>query len=190
MGALPYIFPNAFNIDPRTGRLRSSTPWTCRGGTARPPTWCRRSRGASRITNAPPNIAWPQFIQTRNTDTFYASLHQGQRAPHVEDRVQFHRERADGWPVEHAGTYSFQNDSLNPLDSQFGFSNAALGVFSSIVQSSRWAEGANKSRPSRRTSRTTGGSDRGWTLDFGLRFSNTGPSSMSASRVRTSCPRH
>jgi hypothetical protein len=40
------------------------------------------------------------------------------------------------------GTINFGNDSLNPLDTGFGFANAALGIFSSYSQLSRWGEGA------------------------------------------------
>ena len=40
------------------------------------------------------------------------------------------------------GAISFANDTNNPLDTSFGFSNAALGVFSSYSQLSRWGEGA------------------------------------------------
>ena len=40
------------------------------------------------------------------------------------------------------GNISFANDANNPLDTTFGFSNAAIGVFSTYTQSSRWAEGA------------------------------------------------
>ena len=40
------------------------------------------------------------------------------------------------------GNISFANDTNNPLDTSFGFANAALGVFSTYSQTSRWAEGA------------------------------------------------
>ena len=70
------------------------------------------------------------------------------------------------------GSYSFANDTLNPLDTGFGFANAAVGVFSTITQSSRWTEGANNSRT------IEGYVQDNWkigprlTLDYGLRFSN------------------
>ena len=70
------------------------------------------------------------------------------------------------------GTYSFANDTLNPLDSQFGFANAALGVFSTITQSSRWAEGANDSRTIEAYLQDNWRIRPNLTLDYGLRFSN------------------
>ena len=36
---------------------------------------------------------------------------------------------------------TFANDTSNPLDSQFGFANAALGIFSSYNQFSKYVEG-------------------------------------------------
>ena len=39
------------------------------------------------------------------------------------------------------GTINFANDTSNPLDSTFGYSNAALGVFTSYTQQSRMHEG-------------------------------------------------
>ena len=45
-------------------------------------------------------------------------------------------------PGNVTGNISFANDANNPLDTTFGFANAAIGVFSTYAQTSRWAEGA------------------------------------------------
>ncbi|PYR54765.1 MAG: hypothetical protein DMF91_26020, partial [Acidobacteria bacterium] len=47
-------------------------------------------------------------------------------------------QQRQGW----AGTLTFANDTSNPLDSQFGFANAALGIFSSYNQFSKYVEGS------------------------------------------------
>ncbi len=39
------------------------------------------------------------------------------------------------------GSMNFANNTNNPLDSQFGFANAALGIFNSYQQLSRFMEG-------------------------------------------------
>jgi hypothetical protein len=44
--------------------------------------------------------------------------------------------------VTYAGVLNFGNDTNNPLDSGFGFANAALGIFSSYQQQSQYVEGA------------------------------------------------
>jgi hypothetical protein len=48
------------------------------------------------------------------------------------------RQQNQGSPF---GTINFQNDTNNPLDAQFGYANAALGIFSSFTQTSRFIEG-------------------------------------------------
>ena len=172
MGALPYIFPNAFNIDPSYWAFEVlnsvDLPWWDGKTAHMVPTFA----WGSRITNAPPNIAWPQFIQTQNTDTFYASLTKVKGRHTLKTGFSFIESVQTDGRSSMQGTYSFQNDSLNPLDSQFGFSNAALGVFSSIVQSSRWAEGANNSRTIEAYIQDNWRLGPRVTLDFGLRFSN------------------
>ena len=40
------------------------------------------------------------------------------------------------------GEMSFANDAANPLDTGFGFANAALGVFTSYQQQSKFVEGS------------------------------------------------
>ncbi len=50
----------------------------------------------------------------------------------------FKAQQRQGW----AGSINFGNDANNPLDSGFGFANAALGVFSSYNQFSRYVEGS------------------------------------------------
>ena len=44
--------------------------------------------------------------------------------------------------VVYVGTLNFGNDTNNPLDTGFGFANAALGVFSTYQQQSQYVEGA------------------------------------------------
>src|SRR6185503_2978953 len=40
------------------------------------------------------------------------------------------------------GSVEFDNDSNNALDTQFGFANAAVGVFNQYTQSSKFVEGS------------------------------------------------
>jgi len=54
----------------------------------------------------------------------------------------FQRSRKDQTnfgPVD--GSYSFSDDSSNPYDSQQGFSNAALGIYDSFTQESKYVDG-------------------------------------------------
>ena len=172
MGGLPYIFPNAFNIDPTYWAyevLNSvDLPWWDGTTAHMVPTFA----WGNRITNAPPNIAWPQFIQTQVTNTANASVtkvkggHTLKAGFSYVDSVQ-----TDG-RSSMQGSYSFANDTLNPLDTGFGFANAAVGVFSTITQSSRWSEGANDSRTMEAYVQDNWKLGSRLTLDYGLRFSN------------------
>ena len=69
------------------------------------------------------------------------------------------------------GRSTSQNDTNNPLDTSFGFANAALGVFARYQQSSRWGEG-----DLHRASTTRAFVQDNWkvserlTLDYGVRF--------------------
>jgi hypothetical protein len=68
------------------------------------------------------------------------------------------------------GSISFANDTNNPLDSSFGFANAALGIFSSYAQLSRWGEGAFTADQPRGVRPGQLEDLRRLTLDYGMRF--------------------
>ncbi len=68
------------------------------------------------------------------------------------------------------GNISFANDTNNPLDTTFGFSNAALGVFSTYSQLSRWGEGAYLAVNHEAFVQDNWRVDSRFTLDYGVRF--------------------
>ena len=74
-------------------------------------------------------------------ERFRRQPHQGLRPPHI--KTGYYRQKAakrqnQGNPF---GTLNFGNDANNPLDSGYGFANAALGIFTSYAQASRFVEG-------------------------------------------------
>ncbi len=172
MGGLPYIFPEAFNIDQSYWAyevLNSvDLPWWDGTTAHMVPTFA----WGNRVTNAPPNISWPSFIQTQATNTANVSLTKVKGSHTMKTGFSFIQSVQTDGRSSMQGSYSFANDTLNPLDTGFGFANAAVGVFSTITQSSRWSEGANNSRT------IEGYVQDNWrigpklTLDFGIRFSN------------------
>ena len=68
------------------------------------------------------------------------------------------------------GTINFANDTNNPLDTPFGFANAALGIFSSYSQLSRWGEGAYTAINHEVFVQDNWKVYRRLTLDYGMRF--------------------
>ena len=73
------------------------------------------------------------------------------------------------------GTLNFGNDGNNPLDSGFGFANAALGVFSSYAQASRFVEGQYFYTNNEAYIQDNWKVTSRLTLDYGLRFVHQQP---------------
>src|SRR5262249_8602625 len=73
------------------------------------------------------------------------------------------------------GAVNFGNDANNPLDSGFGFANAALGVFASDSQASAFLEGNYVYNNVEWYLQDNWQVNRKLTLDYGLRFVHQGP---------------
>jgi hypothetical protein len=72
--------------------------------------------------------------------------------------------------VTYVGVLNFGNDTNNPLDSGFGFSNAALGVFSTYQQQSQYVEGAYVYNNFEWYAQDNWRVSSRLTLDYGVRF--------------------
>jgi len=142
LAGLPMLFPNAGVIDP------SYFAYEALNG-VNPPIWdgTRISMvpgftWGSRIANAPPNVPFPGYLNVNKTNDISISLTKVSGSHTLKagfyNTHSFKAQQRQGW----AGTITFSNDTSNPLDSQFGFANAALGIFSSYNQFSRYVEGS------------------------------------------------
>ncbi len=145
LGNFPYIYPDA-NIVPTDSYAHQVFT------ELEPPIWdgtrlqlvpSFANGWGSRIANAnqPPNVPFPNYINLVRTYDVAINLTKVWGSHTIKTgfyRTQgLKKQQRQGW----AGVISFANDTSNPLDSQFGFSNAALGVFSSYNQLSKYAEG-------------------------------------------------
>lgn len=143
-GSIPYLFPDATILDPNTFSFevmqRSGGPiWDGTRVVAAPSfAW------GSRVTNAPPNYQGPfsNFILDTNVRTVNLSVTKVAGSHTIKSGYYYFRSYQRRGQGNIYGAISFANDTNNPLDTSFGFSNAALGVFSSYSQLSRWGEGA------------------------------------------------
>jgi hypothetical protein len=87
----------------------------------------------SRIGNAP-QTSVPGYLNTNKTWDFSASLtkvagrHTLKGGFYTTHSLK--AQQRQGWQ----GTITFGQDTSNPLDTSYGYSNAALGVFSSYAQ--------------------------------------------------------
>jgi len=72
---------------------------------------------------------------------FLGQPDEGGGPPHVEGRVLLHAQPEGATAAGWQGTITFGQDTSNPLDTSYGYSNAALGVFSQFNQNSKYIEG-------------------------------------------------
>ena len=172
-GAIPYLFPDATILDPNTisyeilNNIRGITVWDGTRVMATP-----TFQWGSRIANAPPNNNNPftNFIldtvsgNANVTITRVAGAHTLKGGYYLFKSVQ---KRGQG---NIYGTINFANDTLNPIDTGYGFSNAALGIFSNYSQLSRWGEGAYTAINHEGFVQDNWRVRPGLTLDYGIRL--------------------
>jgi len=144
----PYLFPDAEKIPPDTYQAKvlsaSNAPYYKNGTVLLAPdyTW------GTRVANPPPNNNYPPFLNWQYTHDVSIALTKvwGTHTSKVGFQSQDSRkvqnlgtQTLGTLPIE--GALSFANNSNNPLDTGFGYANAALGVFSSYAQQSALREG-------------------------------------------------
>jgi len=175
---LPYLFPDANIIDRSYYQVEAlnaveSAPWD---GTRYllPPSFTWGGRVAN-STNTPPNNTYPGFADHTNVYDFAISV--TKVAGRHTMKVGFYEQHAlkqqnRGAPF---GTLNFSNDGNNPLDSQYGYANAALGIFSSYAQASRFIEGTWIYNNTDAYVQDNWKVTRRLTLDYGIRFVHQQP---------------
>lgn len=141
LSALPFLFPDAGVVDP------SYFAYEALNG-VKPPIWdgtrismVPNLTWGNRIANAPQNVPFPGYLNVNRTNDLAISLTKV-TGPHtikggLYRTFSLKAQQRQGWQ----GTITFSNDTSNPLDSTFGYANAALGIFSSFTQNSKYIEG-------------------------------------------------
>jgi carboxypeptidase family protein len=143
-GNIPYLFPDATKLDPNTFSYevlaRNNLPLWDNGRVVAAPSFS----WGGRIANPPPNNQGPfgNFILDTKVWNVNVSLTRVQGSHTIKTGYYHFRSYQRRGQGQFLGSINFQNDTNNPLDSGFGFANAALGIFSSYSQLSRWGEGA------------------------------------------------
>jgi hypothetical protein len=143
LSGLPRLFPDSGTLDSKYyayGAMQA----------LKPPIWDGTAMQlvpsfswGGRIANAPPSFPFPGWLNTNQTTDLSASV----------TKIKSHHTIKGGLYLNHSfkaqqslngswqGSISFANDANNPLDSGFGFANAALGIFDSYSQLSKYVEG-------------------------------------------------
>jgi hypothetical protein len=144
LGDIPFIFPEANQIDPRYFiydllNKSGSTMWDGQNVLLAPSfSW------GNRVANSPPNIGFPSQNQASSLDVSISLTKVWNRHTMKGGFYQQYSNKqqvqggANGGP-----SINFQQDTVgtNPCDTSFGFSNAAIGCFSSYSQGSKGVEG-------------------------------------------------
>lgn len=171
-GDIPYLFPDATVLSPNTFSYEvinkvNTTMWDGTRVVAPPSfTW------GNRITNTPPNNVGPfgNFILDTRNRTFNVSVTKVRGQHTLKSGYYYFRSYQRRGQGNITGTISFANDTSNPLDTSFGFSNAAIGVFSTYSQLSRWGEGAYLALNHEAFVQDNWRVNSRFTLDYGVRF--------------------
>jgi hypothetical protein len=136
----------------------------------------------SRVANPPPNNNYPPFLNWQYTNDINISLTKVWRS----HTFKFGYQSQDSLKVQNLGTItqgslpiegnlSFANDTNNPLDTGFGFANAALGIFTSFAQQNAFFEGRYVYHNKDFYLQDNWKVNERLTLDLGLRFVHNGP---------------
>ena len=180
LGSFPQIYPDANILNPdyyAYGVFNSEQPPIWDGTRLQMPpgfTW------GNRISNttpnyAPPNVPFPGFLNTnRSWDVSFSLTKVAGRHTVKTGYYNTHSFKAQqraNWN----GTVTFSNDNNNPIDSTFGFANAALGIFSAYSQASAYIEGAFVYTNREAYIQDNWKVSNKLTLDYGVRFVHQAP---------------
>jgi hypothetical protein len=177
MGGIPYVFPDATVMAPGTqayAMLQSVQPsvWDGTRVNSVPSfTW------GGRVGNSPPNNIGPfgNFILDTRTSNINLSLTKVMGSHNFKLGYYYYFSNQRRGEGNFLGSISFQNDTSNALDTGFPFANAALGVFNSYAQTTRWAEGKYLAKNHEWFIQDNWKLTPRLTLDYGVRFVHQKP---------------
>jgi Carboxypeptidase regulatory-like domain len=176
----PLLYPDAGIAPPDSYQDRTlsatNTPFYVNGRVTMAPqyTW------GNRVPNSPPNNTYPVFLDMVRTNVVSLSLtklmgpHTLKGGYQLDHSLKIQNLGTAG-AIPFQGAINFGNDSNNPLDSGYGYANAALGVFSSFQQQNKLLEGNYIYNSNEFFMQDNWKVTSKFTLDYGLRFTNQGP---------------
>jgi hypothetical protein len=186
----PLLYPNAGVVDPRYyayGVLNDLNPvWWDGNKINLPPAfgWGSRIMGSATTGNlpGPPNQLFPGFLNINRTQDVAISLtkiwgsHTSKAGFYNNHSFKAQNTGAGGVPnLGFQGYVDFGNNSNNALDTGFGFSNAAVGVFSQYLQQSKLIEGSMIYNNTEFYLQDNWKVNARLTLDYGVRFTHQQP---------------
>jgi hypothetical protein len=144
-----------------------NTPMFQNGTILLPPTF----NWGSRVGNAPPNLNYPAWLNYNLTQDVSISMTKvtGRhtiKTGFYNNHSRKAQNRGGGGP----GSLNFANNTSNPIDTTFGFANAAVGIFNSYTQLSRFMEGSYVSNNTEAYVQDNWKFNGKLTIDAGVRF--------------------
>ena len=137
---------------------------------------------------APPTLGFPGWLNINSTNDFAISLTKVMGRHTIKTGFyNTHSYKAEQTSNNAFGTINFAQDTANPGDTQFGFSNAATGTFASFQQAKKYVETASIYNNAEAYIQDNWKVNNRLTLDYGLRFVHQGPSTTTWGRRPISC---
>ncbi|CAN5877129.1 hypothetical protein BH24ACI4_BH24ACI4_21100 [soil metagenome] len=179
VAALPTLFPDANIIDPNYYAYRAlndGQPQAAYWDGTR--VWkAPNFSWGNRIGGPPPNVGLNN-LREHPTRTYAVSLTK-LAGRHTVKTGYFHnrsiKRESVGVFGTSFGTINFGNDTANPLDTSFGFANAAVGSFTEYSQASKYTEGTHTYLNREAYIQDNWKASNRLTLDYGVRFVNALP---------------
>ena len=134
----------------------------------------------SRIGAAPPNQRYPGWLNINRTQDIAISLTKiAGRHTLKGGFYNNHSYKAQnvgaGGGLSFQGTVNFGNDNNNPLDTGFGYANAATGIFTQYQQAEKFVEGSMIYNNTEFYIQDNWKVNNRLTLDYGMRFTHQQP---------------
>ena len=179
LGKIAYLFPDAGIVDPgyyEYGALQEiGTPFFEGGRILLPP---QLSWGGTRLSNPPPSLNYPGWLNINRIQQASVSLTKIQGSHTLKAGLYFehsYKAQNTGGNLTFQGALNFGVNTSNPLETTFPYANAALGIFSTYGQGSRFIEGNFYYNNIEWYLQDNWKVNRKLTLDYGLRIAHDGP---------------
>jgi hypothetical protein len=181
LGNFPMMFPDANIVDPQfqihSRLVGDNPPWVERDGAGNllvqlHPSWTF----GSRVANPPPPYrGWNCCININTVHDINTSITRVQGNHTIKAGYWWQNSLKEQTTGNFRGSVNFAQSADNPLDSTYGFANAALGIFNNYQQSSRFLVSGFRANNHDFYIQDNWKMNPKFTLDYGLRLVHQQP---------------